>query len=251
MFFAKTAGSQEWRAIASAIKTLVEEATFEVSSEGLVFRAMDPSHIALVDLWYPNVAFERFECDKPFKFTIRVEDFVKLIGRSDAKDSVEITSSEEDDLTLRLMNGYKREFKVHLIETTPGTAPLPKLDLDVKLSMGKTVFEKILGDISVVADQVMMSSLKEGVSFSGKSDVGAASIQLDKGGAELLELEVKQEAKASYNIDYLSNMSRAVGGASDVVVVEYASKKPARLEWKLNEQGARIHYFLAPRIAET
>ncbi|MGH9917928.1 MAG: proliferating cell nuclear antigen (pcna), partial [Nitrososphaerales archaeon] len=44
MFFAKTAGSQEWKAVAAAIKTLVEEATFEVSSEGLVFRAMDPSH---------------------------------------------------------------------------------------------------------------------------------------------------------------------------------------------------------------
>ena len=86
----------EWKAIASAIKTLVEEATFEVNNEALVFRAMDPSHIALVDLYWPNSAFEKYECDKPFKFTIRVEDFVKLIGRSDNKDSVEITSSEDD-----------------------------------------------------------------------------------------------------------------------------------------------------------
>lgn len=251
MFFAKTASSVEWKAISSAIKTLVEEATFEVSGEGLVFRAMDPSHIALVDLLYPNVAFERFECDKPTKFTIRVEDFVKLIGRSDAKDSVEITSNEDDALTLRLMNGYKREFKVHLIETTPGAAPLPKLDLDVKISMSKAVFEKVLGDISVVADQVMISSLKEGVSFSGKSDVGAANIQLDKGGPDVLDLQVKVEAKASYNIDYLLGISKAVGSSSDTVVVEYSSKKPARLEFRLNEQGARIFYFLAPRIAET
>ena len=249
MFFAKTAGSQEWKAVAAAIKTLVEEATFEVTSEGLVFRAMDPSHIALVDLSWPNSSFEKFECDKPTKFTIRVEDFVKLIARTDAKDSIEIASSEDDALTLRLMNGYKREFKVHLIETTPGTAPLPKLELDVKLTMSKSVFEKVLGDISVVADQVMISAMKEGVSFSGKSDV-AASIQLDKGGADVLDLQVKEEAKASYNIDYLSGISRAVGSASDSVVLEYSSKKPCRLEFKLNEQGARIFYFLAPRIAE-
>jgi DNA polymerase III sliding clamp (beta) subunit (PCNA family) len=116
--------------------------------------------------------------------------------------------------------------------------------------MSKSVFEKVLGDISVVADQVMISSMKEGVSFSGKSDVGAANIQLDKGGADVLDLQVKEEAKASYNIDYLTGISRAVGSASDVVVVEYSSKKPARLEFKLNEQGARIFYFLAPRIAE-
>ncbi len=250
MFFAKSAGSTEWKAVASAIKTLVEEATFEISPEGLIFRAMDPSHIALVDLNWPSVAFEKFNVDKATKFTVRVEDFVKLISRTDAKDSIEIASGEDDAVTLRIMNGYKREFKIHLIETTPGTAPLPKLEFDVKLSMAKNVFEKILGDISVVADQVMISSLKEGVSFSGKSDTGAATIQLDKGGAELLELDVKQEAKASYNIDYIANMSRAVGSAADVVTLEYASKKPTRLEFRLNEQGARIFYFLAPRISE-
>jgi proliferating cell nuclear antigen len=116
--------------------------------------------------------------------------------------------------------------------------------------MSKSVFEKVLGDISVVAAPFTISSLKEGVSFSGKSDVGAATIQLDKGGADVLDLQVKQEAKASYNIDYLLGISKAVGSASDVVVCEYSSKKPARLEFKLNEQGARIHYFLAPRIQE-
>lgn len=250
MFFTKTSSATEWKAVASAVKTLVEEATFEASSESLIFRAMDPSHIALVDLQWPAVAFEKYECDKQFKFSIRVEDFVKLIGRTDAKDSVEITSTEEDALVLRLMNGYKREFKIHLIESTSGTAPLPKLEFDTRISIGKSVFEKVLADISVVADQVTISSLKESVSFSGKSDIGAATIQLDKNGADILELEVKQEAKASYNIDYLLGISKAVGSTSESIVCEFSSKKPARLEFKLNEQGARIHFYLAPRIAD-
>lgn len=250
MFFTKTSTSNEWKAVASAIKTLVEEATFEASSEALIFRAMDPSHIALVDLQWPNTAFEKYECDKQFKFSIRVEDFVKLIGRTDAKDSVEIASTEEDALILRLMNGYKREFKIHLIESSSGTAPLPKLEFDARISMSKSVFEKVLGDISVIADQVTIGALKESVSFSGKSDVGSATITLDKNGADVLNLEVKAEAKASYNIDYLAGISKAIGGIAETVTCEFSSKKPARLEWKLNEQGARVHFYLAPRIAE-
>jgi proliferating cell nuclear antigen len=250
LFFAKTSTSTEWKAVASAIKTLVEEATFEATSETLIFRAMDPSHIALVDLNWPNTAFEKYECDKQFKFSIRVEDFVKLIGRSDTKDSVEISSTEEDTLLLRLMNGYKREFRIHLIESTTSTAPLPKLDLDARVLMSKTVFEKVLNDISVVADQVTVHALKENISFSGKSDIGAATIQLDKNGADILELDVKEECKATYNIDYLIGISKAIGGASDTIMCEYASKKPIRLEFKLNEQGSMVHYFLAPRISE-
>lgn len=54
MFFAKTSSASEWKAVASAVKTLVEEATFEATNENLIFRAMDPSHIALVDLNWPN-----------------------------------------------------------------------------------------------------------------------------------------------------------------------------------------------------
>ncbi len=251
MFFAKTATNSEWRAVASAIKTLVEEASFEASNESLIFRAMDPSHIALVDLNWPNIAFERYECDKPFKFSVRVEDFVKLIGRSDSKDSVEISSTEEDALIFKLMNGYRREYRVHLIESTTGTAPLPKLEFDVKLQLSKNVFEKILSDVSVVADQVTIHASKEVVLFSGKSDIGAATIQLEKGGADVLELEVKEEGKATYNIDYLLNISKAIGSASDTVVCEFSPKKPVRLQWRLNAQGAEIRYFLAPRISET
>ena len=48
----------EWKAVSSVIKTLVEEATFEVSGEALTFRAMDPSHIALIDLYWPKNVFE-------------------------------------------------------------------------------------------------------------------------------------------------------------------------------------------------
>jgi proliferating cell nuclear antigen len=250
LFFAKTSKSTEWKAIASAIKTLVEEATFEASNERLIFRAMDPSHIALIDLNWPNTGFEKYECDKQFKFSIRVEDFVKLIGRSDANDSVEIVSTDEDALTFRLMNGYKREFRIHLIESTASTAPLPKLDLDTKIIMNKNIFEKVLNDISVVTDQVTIHALNETVSFAGKSDMGVATIQLDKNSADLIDLTVKGESKATYNIDYLLGITKAIGGASDTIVCEFSTKKPVRLEFKLNEHGSIIYYYLAPRISE-
>ncbi len=250
LFFAKTATSQEWRAVSSAIKTLVEEATFDATAEALTFRAMDPSHVALVDLFWPNSSFERYQCDKPFKFSLRVEDFVKLVGRSETKDSIEISSTDEDTIMMRLMNGYKREFTMHLIETSMGTAPLPKLEFDTRVSMTKSIFEKVLSDISVVSDQVTIQATKDKLTFSGKSDVGLASIALDGNGADILELKVNAESKGTYNIDYLLGITKAVGGASDTLLCEFSTKKPVKLEFALNKLGSRIHYFLAPRVQE-
>ena len=62
-FSAKTNTSEEWKAIISAISTLVEEATFEATVEGISFRGMDPSHVALIDISWPNSAFEKYSCD--------------------------------------------------------------------------------------------------------------------------------------------------------------------------------------------
>jgi|SRR5215467_15806040 len=250
MFFAKTATSSEWKAVAAAIKTLVEEATFEATSESMTFRAMDPSHVALVDLLMPNVSFEKYEVDKPFKFSLRVEDLVKLIGRSDSKDSVEIASTEEDAVSVKFANGYKREFTIHLIESTGGAAPLPKLEFDTKATLTKGIFEKVLSDISVVSDQVTILATKDKLIFSGKSDVGKAEIGLEKNDADVLDLQVGAESKATYSIDYLIGITKAVGGVSDTLLAEFSTKKPIRLEFKLNDQGARVHYFLAPRVSD-
>jgi proliferating cell nuclear antigen len=249
LFHAKTSTSSEWRAIAAAVKTLVEEATFEATNEALTFRAMDPSHVALVDLFMPNTSFERYEVDKPFKFSLRVEDLVKLVGRSDSKDSVEVSSTEEDSIAVKFVNGYKREFTIHLIESTGGTAPLPKLEFDVKTTLTKTIFEKVLSDISVVSDQVTVQATKEKLSFSGKSDIGKADIGLERNSADVLDLQVGAESKATYSIDYLLGISKAAGTVSDTILCEFSSKKPIRLEFRLNDQGSRIHYYLAPRVS--
>lgn len=250
VFLAKAPTSNEWKAVSNTISTLVEEATFDAAAEGLSFRAMDPSHVALVDLLWPNSAFEKYDCDKQHKFTVRVEDFVKLIKRADAKDGVEISSAEEGMLVVKISNGYKREYKIHLIESTSGPTPLPKLSFNTKFMTSEASFEKVLGDISVVSDHVTIEAAKSKVIFSGKSDAGAVSIALDKNSPDLMELDVKEDSKATYSISYLLNIAKAAGSASDTAVFEYSSKMPLKLEFKLSNTGGRIGFYLAPRIEE-
>ena len=250
MFLARTATANEWKAIAAAVKTLVEEATFEANSEGLTFRAMDPSHVALVDLTLPNSSFTAFECSKPFKFSVRVEDLVKLIARADSKDTVEIKNSEDDAIGVTFQNGYKREFTIHLIESTAASAPLPKLEFETKATMTKTIMEKVLGDMSVVADQVTIQATGDKITFSGKSDVGKAEVVLAKNDADVLKLESTADSKATFSIEYINSILKAMGGVADTVEMEYSTKKPIKMNFALNAQGARLQFFLAPRVSD-
>lgn len=250
MFTAKMSSSAEWKAIAAAVKTLVEEATFEANAEGLTFRAMDPSHVALVDLALPNSSWQAFECSKPFKFSVRVEDLVKTVARADAKDSLEMKETEDDAISFTFQNGYKREFTIHLIESTAASAPLPKLEFETKATVTKTILEKVLGDMNVVADQVTVQATKDKIVFSGKSDVGKAEVGLAKNDADVLKLESGADSKATFSIEYIQSILKALSSVADTVELSYSTKKPLMLSFGLNTQGARLLFYLAPRVSE-
>lgn len=258
MFTAKMSSSAEWKAIAAAVKTLVEEATFEATTEGLTFRAMDPSHVALVDLLLPNSSFASYECSKPFKFSLRVEDLVKTMGRSDSKDSILLTDKDPDSkeetadegIWVTFENGYRRKFNIHLIESTMGAAPLPKLEFKTRGKLTMKIFEKVLADINVVSDQVTIQATTEKLRFFGKSDVGTANVDLAKNDADVLEWHTDEESKATYSIEYLNSILKALSGTADTVQIEFSTKKPIRTEMELNSQGAKLSHYLAPRVSD-
>ncbi|MGH9992875.1 MAG: proliferating cell nuclear antigen (pcna), partial [Nitrososphaera sp.] len=203
VFVARTKSPDEWKAVASAISTLVDEATFEAAAEGISFRGMDPSHIALIDIYWPNSAFEKYECDSVVKFGIRVDEFSKLVKRADKKDAIEIGLGEDSTLHVRMSNGYKRDYKTRLIESSASSTPLPKLNFNSKVVLSAMAFDKILSDIQVVSEYISIESKSGRVGFAGRGDSGEADVSLEAGNEGLEELMVKEESKATYSLDYL------------------------------------------------
>lgn len=249
MFVAKTKSPEEWRAVISAISTLVDEATFEATVEGISFRGMDPSHVALIDIHWPNSAFEGYECDTALKFGVRVDEFSKMIRRADKKDAVEITVGDDSMLHIKISNSYKREYKMRLIESSASSTPLPKLTFHSKVVLTAGAFDKILSDVQVVSEYISIESEPKKVEFSGKGDSGEADIVLDSGSEGLEELSINEDSKATYSLDYLSKITKAVSTVGGSIAAEYSSKMPLRLEFRVANVG-RIHFYLAPRVQD-
>ena len=244
-FSAKTNSSDEWKAIISAISTLVEEATFEATVEGVSFRGMDPSHVALIDISWPNSAFEKYSCDGDIKFGVRIDEFSKLIKRAEKSDGVEINIS--DDSMLHVSIGKNKKYKMRLIESSASDTPLPKISYDSKITLSSSRLDKILGDIDVVSDYLSIKTTQKNVEFSGKGDAGEATINLEKDMEDVEDISVSQESSGTYSLEYLDPIVKAVGGTADSIICEFSSEKPLRIEFKVTNIG-RIHFYLAPRV---
>ena len=244
-FSAKTNSSDEWKAIISAISTLVEEATFEATVEGVSFRGMDPSHVALIDISWPNSAFEKYSCDGDLKFGVRIDEFSKLIKRAEKSDSIEINIS--DDSMLHVSIGKNKKYKMRLIESSASDTPLPKISYDSKITLSSSRLDKILGDVDVVSDYLSIKTTAKNVEFFGKGDAGEATINLEAGMEEVEDISVSQESSGTYSLEYLDPIVKAVGSTADTIICEFSTEKPLRIEFKVTNIG-RIHFYLAPRV---
>ncbi len=244
-FYAKTNTSDEWKAVISSITTLVEEATFEETVEGITFRGIDPSHVALIDISWPNSAFEKYNCDSDIKFGVRVDEFSKVIKRAEKKESIEISIS--DDNMLQILIGKNKKWSMRLIEGSASDTPLPKISYDSKIGLSSSTFDKILGDIDVVSDYLSIKTATNNAEFSGKGDSGEAVINFEKGMQGLEEITVNQECTGTYSLEYLNPIVKAMGSTSNSIICEFSSGKPLRIEFKVSNIG-RIHFYLAPRV---
>ncbi len=244
-FEAKTSGSDDLKAIISAISTLVEEATFVATTEGITFRGMDPSHVALIDISWPNSAFEKYECDADIKFGVRIDEFSKLIKRAEKKDGIEISISEQNMLLVTI--GKNKKYKMRLIESSATDTPLPKIPYDAKITMASSRFDKILGDVQVVSDYLTMHTADSKADFSGKGDSGEVVIDIDKDEKDVEEISSKEDSSGTYSLEYLNPVVKAVGNTAGLVSCEFSTAKPLRIEFKVANIG-RIHFYLAPRV---
>jgi proliferating cell nuclear antigen len=245
--------SEIWKLVSSIIMTIVDEAYFEAGSKGLTLRSMDPSHIALIDLSWPSSAFEKYDCPSTIKFGLRISDFAKIIKRSNSNDSVEI-GLKDSSLTIRTAGGYVRTYKMNLLASgNENVSPVPKLTFDSKFVLGASVLDRIFIDIQVISENISIETTvgKKSVTFGGTNDSSNCTVILDdKSRTEenkLQEVTVKENSKSTYNMDYISKILKIISSASDILTLEYSSKKPIRLEFGLLN-AVWVQFFLAPRV---
>jgi len=236
----------EWKAILNAIGNIVDEAMFIVNNDGITFRGMDPSHIALMDVTFPKSSFDEFESRTSF-FGIRVDDFKTVLDTAANDDVIELQISDESAIKVSISGSLSMEFNIRLIQKKEVNTPIPKIDYKAKLSLESGTLNRILANIERISDYVTIECDSKHVHFFGKSDVGDAKIYLDKGNSELKELTSLEFSSGVYSLEYMGKVIREIGKASKIVEMEYANKFPIHIGFEMPSL-ARVEYYLAPKV---
>jgi len=241
MFKLKVADSKLLRDMATAISILVDEATFKIEPEGLKLRAMDPSRVAMIDFEWPKTIFEEYVAQEPAKMCINISELLKLLKRAGKDESVELSLDEKTGrLQVKIAGKYSRNFTMPTLEASEEEVPTPKIAFNVK---AKTTTQ----GLSLVSDHVRIEAEPEKLTLSATGDLMGATITLQKGSDTLLDLEAKENSKATFSLSYLSEIIKAASATSDIATLEFSTDMPVRIDFQQMKEG-KLTFFLAPRI---
>ena len=242
MFNAKVK-SDILKGIIDVTSPLVNEAKFNITSKGISLRAVDPAHVAMVDLEIKSIAFEEYKSDE-MELGI---DLDKLSGIMRLASSGDIVSLEYDEKSNRLVvkigNLVRR---MGLIDTAGmPDSKVPNLDLPAMAVVKASELSKGVRASEAVSDHLALSVDKDSFELFAEGDTDTVNLKLPKD--LLVKLNSPGKFKSLFSIDYFSNMIKPVRG-DDSITISMGNDNPIRVDFDIAEKKGHVTYLLAPRI---
>lgn len=242
MFQAKIR-SDALKGIVNIISTLVDEAKLNISPEGISLKAVDPAHVAMVELDIKKAAFESFVADDT-QIGVDLDKIKEVLRLASSSDIIEMEQDEERGrLIFRVGNITRR---MNMVDTSSMSDPkVPQLSLPVSVDVHISEIQKGIRAAESVSDHIALTADAESFELSCEGDTDSVNLRLDK--AKLVGLTVTEKARSLFPLDYFANLVKAI--PSDTVVkINLGNDYPVKILFDLAGGNSSVGYLLAPRI---
>ena len=242
MFNAKVK-SDILKAIIDVTSPLVNEAKFNVSSKGISLRAVDPAHVAMVDLNIANKAFEEYKADE-MELGIDLDKLSSIMKLATSGDTVILEYDEKSNRLIVKIGNLVR--KIGLIDTAGmPDSKVPNLELPAKTIIKASELTKGVRASEAVSDHLALSVDKDSFELFAEGDTDTVNLKLPKD--LLVELNSPGKFKSLFSIDYFSNMIKPVR-AEDPITIFLGNDNPIKVDFDIADKKGHVTYLLAPRI---
>ncbi len=225
------------------VSTLVDEVKLNVAKDGVGLKAVDPAHVAMVNLHLGKDAFEEFEASAG-ELGLDIDKFKEVLALAKSDTVLDMHHDEEHNrLVIRIDNITRH---MSLVDTMGMSDPkMPALNLPAKVKVAAGELIQGIKASESISNHIALMANPDGFELSSQGDTDSVSLKLRKD--LLLALECAEPVRSLFSLDYFANMVRAVPSAG-VVDLSIGQDYPAKLDFDYAEGHGKVTYLLAPRI---
>jgi proliferating cell nuclear antigen len=221
----------------------VDEAKFNLGKDALVVKAVDPAHVAMVDLTLDRSAFEGYKADDA-ELGLDMDKMKEVLKLSRAGDVLSLTQEEDKNRLVVHVGNITR--RMSLVDTAGMSDPkVPNLNLPAKIRVRTEELRQGIRASESVSDHIALIATPDGFEILSEGDADSVNLKLPKD--MLDELVCKEKARSLFPLDYFANMIKAISTAPTVTMY-MGNDYPVRLEFDIAGGKGQVKYLLAPRI---
>lgn len=238
--------SEVLKGIIDVISPLVNEVKFNITPKGISLRAVDPAHVAMVDLEVKDKAFEEYKATE-MELGVDMDKLSGIMRLSSSNDIVSLEYDEESNRLIVKIGNLIR--KMGLIDTAGMPDPkMPNLNLPAKVVLKASELSQGVRASEAVSDHLALTVNKDSFELYAEGDTDTVNLKLPKDLKDLLiELSTNSKCKSLFSIDYFSNMIKPVRG-DDPITIQIGNDNPIKVEFDIADKKGHVTYLLAPRI---
>lgn len=231
------------------VGSLVDEAKLNVNEDGMQIKAVDPSHVAMIEANLIKSAFDSYETDVA-EMGIDVDKFKTVLAVAGKEDMV---SLEKDDKLNRLVvNIGNLTRAMPLLDTSGMPDPkVPSLDLPAFVSVSVEEISQGLKASKSVSDHIALSTTKDSFRLVCEGD-NQNRVDLTLGKEQLEKLVSPEETTSLFSLEYFALMVNSLP-PDRILHINLGNDLPVKVDADLAIEdltGAQgnVKFLLAPRI---
>lgn len=253
-FSLKKENSKILKTIIETLASIIDEAKFKITPKEFTVEAMDPNRICLLKLTIKKGDFDEYHCPEVLYIGLNLDDFDKILKRSTANDSIEI-SFKEDEQKIKIKmkrpeSSRIRTFSLALLDIDIEDVPIENLlniEYPSKWAMDPDFINEAIKDAEIYSEILNMSALEEqGLNFSSSGQIGEMNYEIDL--EDLSEPDINGTNKGAYSLTFLKAILK-ISAITEKLEISLKSDHPLKMIFDLLEGGV-LQYFLAPRVVE-
>ncbi|MBU5682133.1 MAG: proliferating cell nuclear antigen (pcna) [Candidatus Aenigmarchaeota archaeon] len=248
MFRVSTYETTMFKDVFDSISKLVEEGVIKLEKDkGLIFTAADKALISVIRLNILPIAFEEFEVEKE-SIGVNLDELKTILKRGTKKDKL-VMYDEAGKLVISFENSARRKFTMPILTLTEEELPnIDALTFKARAEIASEGFKRILDDAKQIADEIEISTNGNKIRFYAIGELSSLDIEIERGQDILFDLQVEENSRARYPLDYLVAMSK-VAKVADTVIIQWATDYPIKLTFKETDKMI-LDFVVAPRATE-
>jgi len=227
-----------------AVSTLVDEAKFKLTAEGISVRAVDPANVAMVAFDLNAKAFETFEASDS-EIGVDLIRLMDILGMTSKDDKIELNLNEETR-KLEIRTG-DMAYTLSLLDPTSirKEPKVPNLELPAKIVLNGAELKRAVKAAEKVSDHMALGVKDKTFFVEAEGDLD--KVRLDIPQSSLVSLQATSDVRSLFSLDYLNDLSKSLGKA-ERVNIDLGTDYPVKLTFNIAAGNGTVTYLLAPRI---